>query len=243
MTKQTDDEITAPNRQDTTETAISVLIVDDHPAVCDGLKGYLEIEPDIHVVGCSYSGEEAIQIVKTERPDIVLMDLEFQRSAMNGNEATKQIKAICPSTRVIAVSNYSDQQHVSNALRAGVSGYLVKTSGRPEIIEAIRLVVRGKAVFDEEVQAIIRMFIPESPIPNQEAARDTILVEKPTRAEMKVLKLIADGMSNDEIAAALTIETATVKTHVSHILHKLNVKTREAAAVWYRYHYGATDIT
>ncbi len=240
MTKPASSEIPAADSQIGVET-ISILIVDDHPAVCDGLKGYLEIEPDIRVVGCCYSGEEALHTVKTEKPDIVLMDLEFQRSAMRGVEAVEQIKAICPSTRIVAVSNYSDQQHVSDALRAGVSGYLVKTSGRPEIIEAIRLVVRGKTVFDEEVRAIIQMFIPDSPSPSEGDARDILLVEKLTRAEMKVLKLLASGMSNEEIAAALIIEIATVKTHVSHILHKLNVKTRETAAVWYRYHYGATN--
>ncbi len=201
---------------------ITVLIVDDHSVVRQGLRTFLDLHDDIQVVGEASGGAEAIELAERLAPDIVLMDLVMP--GINGIEATRQIRARDPGTKVIALTSFLEDELVFPALDAGVSGYLMKDLTPPELAQAIRTVHQGKADLHPEVA---RKLLDEF-----HAQREVSPIPDLTQREVEVLALIAKGLTNREIAERLVITQKTVKAHVSSILGKLNLSDRTQAAIF-----------
>lgn len=206
---------------------IRVLIVEDHPIAADGLANYLATADDLQVMDICTRGEEVEDAVLQMQPNIILLDLELDGSQISGLEVAQIVRRCAPATKILVVSAYADEHHVFAAMRAGVNGYLLKTNGRVEMIDAIRTVVGGKQIFDDRVMTILNSFFSQVTVETETAV-------SLTDREWDVLSLIAQNKQNDEIAAALTIALGTVKTHVSNILRKLNLSNRQEAQVWYQ---------
>ncbi len=200
---------------------IRVLLVDDHEMVRLGVSTYLNIQPDIEVVGEASDGQEGVEKAISLRPDVILMDLVMEN--MDGITATKEILAQWPQAKILIVTSYIDDEKVFPAIQAGASGYLLKTSSAQEIAEAVRKTIVGERVIEEEVSEKIQ---------NQDYANQYFFYEELTNREREVLDLIAQGKSNQEIAEILFITLKTVKTHVSNILAKLGVEDRTQAAIY-----------
>ncbi len=206
-------------------SAITVLIVDDHTVVRQGIRAFLSTQPDIHVVGEAESGREAVHLVVEHVPDVVLMDLVMPE--MDGVEATRQIKRLSPRTQVIVLTSYHDDEHIFPAIRAGAISYLLKDVGAEELAAAVRKAARGEAVLHPRVAArVIQELHGQT-----EQGEDSPFADL-TERELEVLRLIAEGLSNAEIARCLVISEKTVKSHVSNILSKLHLADRTQAAVY-----------
>lgn len=203
----------------------TVLLIDDHAIVRQGVRAYLETQPDLVVVGEAGSGEEAIQLAAEAAPDVVLMDL-LMPGGMDGVEATRRVKRVSPRSQVIVLTSYHQDEHIFPAIRAGALSYVLKDVGPAELAEAVRKAARGEAVLHPQVAARVVQEL-------QGAPRDAVnpFTELSER-ELEVLKLIAAGESNENIAAQLVISEKTVKSHVSNILSKLHVADRTQAAVY-----------
>lgn len=204
---------------------IKVLLVDDHTVVLKGLSFFLKTQENIELVGEASNGREALQKVKDVQPDVVLMDLYMPE--MDGIQATKHIKQDYPAIKVLVLTSFSDQNHVLPALQAGASGYILKDVEPDQLVEAIRSAYKGNIQLHPEIaNALLLQGMPQ---PKRE---NKIQVGSLTGRENEVLKLLAKGMSNKEIAGALTITEKTVKAHVSNILSKLKVSDRTQAALY-----------
>jgi len=218
---------------------IRVLIADDQPVVRDGLAMLLGLIDDVEVVATAADGVEALERACAERPDIVLMDLRMPR--MEGAEATRQILASMPDTRVLVLTTYSDDEFLFPALQAGARGYLTKDATAEEIEHAIRAIVAGQTHLDPAIQQRLVTAVLDQTQPP--AADETAgvpssdLPDELTPREVEVLKLIASGLSNQEIADALVLSNATVKTHINRIFYKTGARDR-AQAVRYAYQHG-----
>lgn len=209
--------------------AIRVLLVDDHALVRRGLHFFLSTQPDIKLVGEAGDGQEALQQVAKLRPDVVLMDLVMP--GMDGIEATQQIRNQYPDVQVIMLTSFSEQDQVMPAIRAGAVGYLLKDVQPDELVSAIRGAHQGQAqlhpkVANQLMAALAGPAPAAAPVPAP-VPRDAL-----TTREEDVLRLIAQGKSNKEIAVALHIAEKTVKTHVSNILSKLGLADRTQAAIY-----------
>ncbi len=204
-----------------TEEPISVLIADDHPVVREGLAAFLGIQPDIALVGEACNGEEAVARTKEVLPDVVLVDVVMP--GMGGIEATRGIREASPSTKVIILTSFAEDDKVIGAIKAGAAGYLLKEAGAQEVAHAIRTVYRGEALLHPSVAARLMQEISAGRDPQEEAL---------TERELEVLRLIARGMSNKQISSELVISEKTVKTHVSNILAKLHLADRTQAALY-----------
>jgi NarL family two-component system response regulator LiaR len=204
--------------------SITVLIVDDHQVVRQGVRAFLETQPDITVVGETGSGEEVVQLAAEHAPDVVLMDLLMP--GMDGVTATQQVKQVSPRTQVIVLTSYHQNEHIFPAIRAGALSYLLKEASPQELVEAVRKAARGEAVLHPRVAARV---VQELHGARQDTPNPfTTLSDR----ELDVLRLIADGLSNAEIAERLVISEKTVKSHVSNILSKLHLGDRTQAAVY-----------
>ena len=201
---------------------ITVLIVDDHAVVRQGLRAFLELQPDLQVVGEAADGTEALVQAKALLPDIILMDLVMPNG--DGVSATRAITAAVPSTKVLILTSFSEDEKVFASIKAGAHGYLMKDVLPPELVKAIRTVYRGEAQLHPE---IARKLMSEFSTPAPTAPKHDL-----TERELDVLRLIAQGMSNKEIAENLVLSEKTVKTHVSNILQKLHLSDRTQAAVY-----------
>ena len=201
---------------------IAVVLVDDHAIVRQGLRTYLELQPDIEVVGEASDGREAIGVVRDTLPDIVLMDLVMPNS--DGVEATRAITALAPSTRVIVLTSFSEDEKVFASIKAGAQGYLMKDVLPSDLVKAIRTVYKGEAQLDPE---IARKLMHEFTNPQPATPRHDL-----TERELEVLRLIAHGKTNKDISEDLVLSEKTVKTHVSNILQKLHLSDRTQAAVY-----------
>jgi two-component system, NarL family, response regulator LiaR len=199
--------------------AIQVLIIDDHKVVRRGLRGFLELDPELEIVGEASNGEEAVELARLLKPDVVLMDLLMP--VMDGIEATGEIRREQPEVEVVALTNVLEDASVTGAIRAGAIGYLLKTTDADELCEAIRAAAAGKVQLAPEAAARLmhEVRVPES-------------TEALTERETEVLELIARGNTNNQIAHELFIGEATVKSHVHSILSKLNVSSRTQAALY-----------
>ncbi|MDQ6695231.1 MAG: response regulator transcription factor [Chloroflexota bacterium] len=201
---------------------ISVLITDDHAIVRQGLRTYLELQPDIEVVGEAQDGREAADKARELLPDIVLMDLVMPN--VDGVEATRLVTAVSPSTRVIVLTSFSEDEKVFASIKAGAQGYLMKDVLPQELVRAIRTVYAGEAQLDPE---IARKLMQEFTNPQPATPKHDL-----TERELEVLRLIAQGKSNKAISEDLVLSEKTVKTHVSNILQKLHLSDRTQAAVY-----------
>lgn len=206
--------------------AIRVCIADDHAVVRQGLRTFLSSQPDIEVVGEATTGTQAIALVSTLSPDVVIMDLLMP--GMDGFAATRHIRNTCPETRVIILTSYSREGQVLRALRAGACSYLLKDAEAEEIATAIRKAVNDQAVTAPAIGSTAAERLARRP------SEQVTGLGQLTDRELEVLRLIADGLSNAVIAAKLFIGEGTVKTHVASILRKLQVsdRTKAAALAW-----------
>ena len=214
------------------------LIADDQPVVRDGLAMLLGLIDDVEVVATAADGVEAVDRARSERPDIVLMDLRMPR--LEGAEATRQILDSLPETRVLVLTTYADDEFLFPALQAGARGYLTKDATAEEIEHAIRALLAGQTHLDAAVQQrLVTAVLDQNPsIPVGEPAPvGANLPDELTTREVEVLKLIAAGLSNNEIADKLVLSNATVKTHINRIFYKTGARDR-AQAVRYAYQHG-----
>jgi NarL family two-component system response regulator LiaR len=200
---------------------IRVIIADDHPVVRNGLRGFLETHADIEVVGEAENGVQAVQLVREHVPDVILMDLLMPE--MDGVEAIDEIVGLSPATRIIVLTSYTEDEFLLPAMQAGALGYLLKDVEPEELVSAIRAAVRGHATLHPAVAARL--------VRGVDQAGDDPLADL-TEREVEVLRLIARGLSNREIADELTIAEGTVKSHVSNILSKLHLAHRTQAALY-----------
>jgi NarL family two-component system response regulator LiaR len=204
--------------------SISVLLVDDHAMVRQGVRAFLGTQADIAVVGEAGSGEEAIQLAAQHIPDVILMDLIMPN--MDGVEATRLVKQVSPRSQIVVLTSYHEDEHIFPALKAGALSYILKDVSAEELASAVRKAAAGEAVLHPRVAARL---IKELQGRRAEALNPfTELSER----ELEVLKLIAAGMSNAEMAAKLVLSEKTVKGHVSNILSKLHLADRTQAAVY-----------
>jgi two-component system, NarL family, response regulator LiaR len=202
----------------------SILIVDDHEVVRQGLKAFLEAQPDFLVIGEAASGEDAEKMAMDLLPDVVLMDLVM--SGMGGVQATRKIKNITPRTQIVVLTSYHQDEFIFPALQAGAISYVLKDVAMEELADAIRKAAQGEAVLHPRVaERVIREI--------DGASRDVFNpFTELTNREMEILQLIARGLSNSDIAETLVISENTVKGHVSNILSKLHLADRTQAAVY-----------
>jgi len=197
---------------------IRLLIVDDHPVVREGLRSFLQLQPDMDVVGEAADGEAAVAMARRQAPDLVLMDLVMP--AGDGVTAIRRLRQLSPQIRILVLSSFSDDAHVFPAVQAGASGYLFKEIQPDALVEAIRRVHRGEPALHPRVAARL-----------MHHAMDPVGLAGFTSRERDVLQLLAGGLANKEIARRLFVSEKTVKTHVSHILQKLGVQDRTQAAL------------
>jgi DNA-binding NarL/FixJ family response regulator len=209
---------------------IRVLVVDDHHLVLEGLRAVLSTDPSIEVVGEAHTGREAVGCAELLRPDIILMDIRMPD--MDGISATRQIKQAVPTASVIMLTMYENPDYLFEAVKAGASGYVLKDVAGPDLLAAIHTVVEGGSLLNQEV---VGKFLRRLAADAEQAAAGLMPVgpgaDRLTPREVEVLRLIAAGLSNKEIAARLSVSVATVKTHLEHILQKLQVSDRTQAAV------------
>lgn len=210
---------------------IRVLVADDQPLMRTALEHFVSQAPDLEAVGGAQDGLQALEMARAARPDVVLMDMQMPR--MDGIEATRRITAAHPSTRVLAVTTFTSQDYVVPALRAGAAGYLVKDADPETVVGAIHAVRRGDAVLSPAVAARLVSAVERDrpavdrvePRPGDPDGSDL------TDRERAVLELLARGLSNGEIAVALTVTESTVKGHVMKIIDKLEVRDRIQAVI------------
>jgi DNA-binding NarL/FixJ family response regulator len=203
---------------------MKVLICDDQALIRDGLEMLLKLERDVEVVGQARDGAEAVEMVAQHQPDLVLMDLKMP--GMNGIEATRQIRTHHPSVQVLVLTTYDDDEWVMDAIRAGAAGYLLKDTPREEVLKAVRGTVEGKSFVDPAVAGKLL-----GQVAGQQTQPSSNLTDKLTPREADVLHLLAQGLTNAEIAERIYLSEGTVRNHVSAILSKLDVPGRTQAAV------------
>ncbi len=203
---------------------ITVLVVDDQPVVRQGVRAFLGTQSDIAVVGAAASGEEALHLAAEHAPDVVLVDLVMP--GMDGVETTRRLRQLSPRSQVLVLTSYDQDEYIFPAIRAGALSYLLKEVGSEELVDAIRKAAHGEAVLHPRVAARVVQELRGTR--NDQPNAFAELSER----ELEVLRLIASGLTNEEIAARLVISEKTVKSHVSNILAKLHVADRTQAAVF-----------
>lgn len=203
---------------------ITLMLTDDHAIVRQGIRMFLELQPDFNVLGEADSGEAAVRLAAELVPDVMLMDLVMP--GIGGVEATRQVKQVSPHTQIIVLTSYHEDEYIFPALRAGALSYVLKDIGPDELADTVRKAARGESVLHPRVAARVVQEL-------RGARRDTpnLFTELSDR-ELDVLRLIADGLSNADIAEKLVISEKTVKSHVSNILGKLHMLDRTQAAVF-----------
>ena len=204
---------------------ITVLIVDDHAVVRQGVRAFLDTRAEIEVVGEAESGRRAVELCAEHAPDVVLLDLLMPE--MNGVETARQIKAVSPRSQVVILTSHHSDEHLLPSIRAGALSYLLKDVSPPELVTAVEKASRGEAVLHPRIAAQI----VENLQNNQARAEQNPLMTL-SRRESEVLRLIAEGLPNAQIAERLFISEKTVKSHVGNILSKLHLADRTQAAVY-----------
>jgi len=214
---------------------IKILICDDQDLVCEGLRAILSTDPDFTVVGVAYDGAEALELIPTCQPDLVLMDLKMP--VMNGVQATRQIRQQFAGIQILVLTTYDADNWVFDAIRAGARGYLLKDTPRERLIAAIKEAVAGKTPVDPDVAG--RLF---AHVMQQAPAPDTTLTNLLNEREKEVLGLLGKGLSNAEIARRIYLSEGTVRNYVSSIFEKLGVADRTQAAIL-AIRYGLSDLS
>jgi DNA-binding NarL/FixJ family response regulator len=229
--------------------SIRVLVADDQAAVREGLATLLDLTPGIEVIGQARDGAHALQLVAEQSPDVVLMDLHMP--GMDGIAATERVTADYPGTRVVVLTTYADDGSIQGALRAGALGYLTKDADRGQIARAVQAAANGQSVLDEAVQRKLVAALSGTSTATDTAANLRPGGSRPaadaapnglTAREVEVLRLIAAGKSNPEIARQLFVSEATVKTHINHVFAKTGARDR-AQAVRFAYQHGLASRT
>ena len=213
--------------------AVRVLVVDDQALVREGLMTLLAAAPGIEPVADAADGEQAVKLCARHRPDVVLMDLRMPK--LDGVEATRRIRAAQPDTEVVVLTTHADEESILDALNAGARGYLTKDAGIAEISRAVHAAADHQALLDPLVQS--RLIAAAASARPRPAPTPASLPDELTPREAEVLKLIAAGLSNVEIASTLVVSEATVKTHINHVFSKIGARDR-AQAVHYAYTHG-----
>jgi DNA-binding NarL/FixJ family response regulator len=203
---------------------VRVLICDDQAVVCEGLELILNADPEIEVVGLAYDGSEALEMVLGTQPDLVLMDLKMP--VMNGIHATREIKKRKPEIKVLVLTTFGEDEWVFDAVRSGADGYLLKGTPRERLVAAVKGTAAGEAHIDPEVGGKLLAQVAQN-----RADQDTTLAVDLSGRELGVLKLLAQGLTNAEIAERLYLTRGTVRNYVSSILSKLDVDDRTQAAI------------
>ena len=204
---------------------LRVVIADDQPMMRAGFRAVLESAGDITVVAEAATGEEAIRVVREQRPDVVLMDIRMP--VMDGIEAARRM----PGQRVLILTTFGLDEYIIEALRAGASGFLLKDAPTNEVLAAVRAVAAGDAVLSATVTRQLLDQVARR-LPAAAVSRDGDELDSLTEREREVLRMLANGLSNAEIASALVVSEATVKSHVSHLLGKLGLRDRVQAVIY-----------
>ena len=197
---------------------ISILLVDDHSIVRQGLKALLEAEPDLTIVAEAQSGREAVQLAAQHRPEVVLMDLAMP--FLNGWEATRQIVKAVPNTKIVILSTYGDDKHIHRAIAAGAAAYLLKQTAATDLVKAIHEVKKGNAYFSPVIAKRLR---ERTCLPAKEGAEKTPADVELTPREAEVLQLITEGFANKQIASELGLSVKTVEKHRQQLMAKLDI--------------------
>ncbi|MGL5065987.1 MAG: response regulator transcription factor [Microcoleus sp.] len=216
---------------------ISLLLVDDQQLICQGLKAMLSLESDLEVIGIAHNGKAALEQVEALQPDVVLMDLKMP--VMDGREATRLICQSFPNTSVLVLTTFDDDGYIVDAMRAGAKGYLLKDMPSEELAQAIRLVQSGytqlaPGLMDKLMtgfSAAPTNSSPTNPASSTQPSKQSEFVQLTPR-EQEVLRLIGTGLTNRDIAQQLFISEGTVKTHVTHLLNRLNLRNRSQLAIY-----------
>lgn len=216
---------------------IRLLLVDDQQLICQGLKAMLSLESDLEVIGVAHNGQDALEQVKALQPDVVLMDLKMP--VMDGREATRLICQSFPNTNVLVLTTFDDDGYIIDAMRSGAKGYLLKDMPSEELAQAIRLVQSGytqlaPGLMDKLMTGFCAAPTnpaPTNPAPAAQPAKNAALTQLTPR-EQEVLQLIGTGLTNRDIAQQLFISEGTVKTHVTHLLNRLNLRNRSQLAIY-----------
>jgi two-component system, NarL family, response regulator LiaR len=204
-------------------STIRILIADDHAIVREGLRALLATEPGMELVGEAPDGATAVDLARSLKPDVILLDMIMPR--LDGLEAIGEIKRENPDARILILTSFAEDEKVFPAIKAGALGYLLKDSSPQELLQAIRHVYRGESSLHPTIaRKLIRELSQPSPLPPT--------VDPLTEREVEVLRLVAQGLTNDEIAGQLYLSERTVRTHVSHILDKLHLANRTQAALY-----------
>ncbi|MGH3460750.1 MAG: response regulator [Kribbellaceae bacterium] len=220
---------------------IRVLLADDQTLVRDGFRMILEAQDDLEITGAARDGAEAVEMASVQRPDLVLMDIRMPR--MDGIAATRQITAALPDTRVLVLTTFDLDDYVYDALLAGASGFLLKDVGRDELVNAVRVVAGGEALLAPSVtRRLLGDFVRSRSAATQQTPQQTAAdrgagPEVLTGRELDTLNLLAQGLSNLQIAERMVVSEHTVKTHVSNVFHKLGLRDRVHAVI-YAYEHG-----
>lgn len=206
---------------------VGILIVDDQALFREGLKTLLTVQPDFHVVGEAANGEEALRLAVQQQPNVILMDLRMP--VMDGVTATRRLSDVLPKTKVIVLTTFDDDEFVFDGLRAGAVGYLLKDVSSEKLFEAIRAADRGEYFLLPSITT--KVMAEFSRLSRMAPAHIETLAEPLSPREMEILRLVASGASNREIAETLVIAEGTVKNHLTSILGKLSVKDRMQAVL------------
>jgi DNA-binding NarL/FixJ family response regulator len=200
---------------------IRVLIVDDHAVVRRGLEQFLGSEPDIDVVATAPDGEEAVRAAADAEPDVVLMDLSMP--VLDGVEATRRIVAATPGIAVVVLTSFSDRDRIMDALEAGATGYILKDADPTEVVAAVRAAAAGGSPLDPKAARVMLDAKRDRPTPRELSVR-----------EEEVLRLVAEGLANKQVARRLGITERTVKAHLTSVFNRIGVQDRTQAALWAR---------
>jgi len=206
---------------------IRVLVVDDHALVRAGLAMMLSAAGEFAVVGEAADGAQAVELARASCPDVALMDLSMP--VLDGVGATRELLAVCPTTKVVALTSFSDRQRVADVLAAGAVGYLLKDCAPDELLAAVRAAAAGQVPLDPRVAAVL--------LPGRQPAPAELLSER----ELQVIQLAAAGLANKQIGRKLGISESTVKVHLGNIFRRIGVSDRTSAALWAREHLADRD--
>ena len=204
-------------------SAIALLLVDDQPLFLDGLSMLLSTEPDIKIVGTALNGQQALELVGTRHPQVVVMDIRMP--VLDGVAATRRFQIVAPQCQVLLLTTFDDDEYVLDGLRAGAKGYVLKSAIKTQLVEAIRTVARGESVLHPVVIEKVIDFVRQTPSALPPPDSQHILSPR----ELEVLRLVKLGWSNQQVAERLGITEATVKRHLSTVYEKLHVTNRTEA--------------
>jgi DNA-binding NarL/FixJ family response regulator len=203
---------------------LKILIVDDDALIRDGLKILVGIESDMEVIGTAANGQEALEMCKRDKPDLVLMDIRMP--VLDGVLGTKRIKEYASDIKVVILTTFKDDEYIKEAIKNGAEGYVLKNQSSDSIIECLRAVEKGNSVFEKEVADTISSMLKEG---NRKTPEDFTLSDR----DFEILRLIGEGLSNKEIASSLFLSEGTVRNYVTELLEKLELRDRTQMAIFY----------